>query len=459
MEWYLPVIWAGLIGVAVALYVILDGFDLGIGILFPAYRQERHRDLMVNTVAPFWDGNETWLVLGGAGLLVAFPKAYAVLMPAMYIPIILMLLALVFRGVAFEFRWVARTSKIWWDRAFWLGSTLAAFFQGVILGGMIQGVTVAGGQFAGGAFDWATRFSFLCGLGVVAGYALLGATWLVMKTEGALQDWARTKARLASFGVIAFIVLVSVWTPFLHEHIAARWFSWPNLLFFSPVPVITGLLFLWLWRALERGEAAPFLAAMGLFALCYLGLAISLFPYVVPHSLTLWDAATAPEGGRSRGQLGLYDKLSGMPAPSPINHPYIAGTDDADTLALHIGQTVTLTLLMHPTGKATLTSGVLPRKALALARDWVGPGLAAIAPSLRTGPVLVETDLAVEGQVRLPKVSVFGKDQNFLWRDTPATWRTDAILAATQAALLPDSPAELREGWIRVAPDTGNDDT
>jgi hypothetical protein len=163
-------------------------------------------------------------------------------------------------------------------------------------------------------------------------------------------------------------------------------------------------------------------------------------------------AATATEAGRSRGQLGLYDKLSGMPAPSAIDHPYIAGTDDADTLVLHIGQTVTLTILMHPTGKATLTSGLLPRKALALARDWVGKGLAAIAPSLRTGPVLVETDLDTEGQVRLPKVSVFGKDQNFLWRDTPATWRTDAILAATQTALLPDEPAELREGWIRVAP-------
>jgi hypothetical protein len=163
-------------------------------------------------------------------------------------------------------------------------------------------------------------------------------------------------------------------------------------------------------------------------------------------------AATAAEGGRSRGQLGLYDKQSGMPSPSPIEHPYIAGTDDADTLALHIGQTVTLTILMHPASKATLTSGLLPRKALALARDWVGKGLAAIAPSLRTGTVLVETDLDTQGEVRLPKVSVFGNDQNFLWRDTPATWRTDAILAATQTALLPDTPAEAREGWIRVAP-------
>jgi len=163
-------------------------------------------------------------------------------------------------------------------------------------------------------------------------------------------------------------------------------------------------------------------------------------------------ASTAPQGGRSRGQLGVFAQSAGLPEASGIVHPYIAGTDDADTLLLHLGQTVTLTILMHPAGKATLTSGVLPRKALALARDWVGPGLAAIAPSLRTGPVLVETDLAAEGQVRLPKVSVFGKDQNFLWRDTPASWRSDAILAATQTALLPDSPAEVREGWIRVAP-------
>jgi len=165
-------------------------------------------------------------------------------------------------------------------------------------------------------------------------------------------------------------------------------------------------------------------------------------------------AGAAADAGRSRGQLGLYAGVSGMPATSPIDHPYIAGTDDADTLALHLGQTVTLTIFMHPAGKASLTSGVLPRDAIALARDWVGPGLAAIAPSLRTGPVLVETDIDTEKQVRLPKVSVFGTNQNFLWRDTPATWRSDAILAATQTALLPDTPAEIREGWIRVAPDT-----
>jgi cytochrome bd ubiquinol oxidase subunit II len=295
MEWYLPVIWAALIGVAVALYVILDGFDLGIGILFPAFRRERDRDLMVNTVAPFWDGNETWLVLGGGGLWVAFPQAYAVLMPAMYIPIILMLLALVFRGVAFEFRWVARTSKIWWDRAFWLGSTLAAFFQGVILGGMIQGITVANGEFAGDPFDWATRFSVMCGLGVVAGYALLGATWLLIRTEGEVASRARELAKWLLLAVLGFMALVSLWTPIASERIAQRWFSHPNIRYLWPVPLVTALVAWCCWRWLETGrEVLPFLAAIGLFLLGYFGLVISWFPYLVPPSLTIWDTAAVP---------------------------------------------------------------------------------------------------------------------------------------------------------------------
>jgi cytochrome d ubiquinol oxidase subunit II len=295
MEWYLPVIWAALIGVAVALYVILDGFDLGLGILFPVFRSERHRDLMVNTVAPFWDGNETWLVLGGGGLLVAFPRAYAVLMPALYIPVILMLLALVFRGVAFEFRSVARTSKPWWDRAFWLGSTLAAFFQGVILGGLIQGITVANGEFAGGPFDWATPFSMVCGFGVIAGYALLGATWLPIRTEGEVADRARELAKPLILAVLAFMAVVSLWTPIASQHIAQRWFSRPNILYLWPVPLVTALVAWAGWRWLETGrEVLPFLAAVGLFLLGYLGLVISWFPYLVPPTLTVWDTAAVP---------------------------------------------------------------------------------------------------------------------------------------------------------------------
>src|SRR6186997_1452129 len=212
MEWYLPVIWAGLIGAAVALYVILDGFDLGIGILFPFAKEDKEQDQMINSIAPFWDGNETWLVLGGGGLWVAFPRAYAVVMPALYLPVIVMLLALVFRGVAFEFRTVAETSKRYWNFAFAAGSTLAAFCQGLILGGLIQGIAVANGEFAGGAFDWATPFAILCGLALVAGYALLGATWLIMKTEGSVATRARIEAKLLLFVVLGFMAIVSIWT-------------------------------------------------------------------------------------------------------------------------------------------------------------------------------------------------------------------------------------------------------
>ena len=289
-------IWTVIIALAVFMYVLLDGFDLGLGILFPFAPDDRARDAMMASIAPVWDGNETWLVMGGVGMFTAFPVAFAIIFPALYFPVLAMLLGLIFRGVAFEFRASAISSKQW-DRAFFWGSLVATFAQGCVLGKFVLGFKVNGGQYTGSTWDWVHPFVLAVGVGLVFGYALLGATWLVIKTEGALQDWARAKARLASFGVLAFIVLVSVWTPFLHDHIAARWFSWPNWLFFSPVPVISGALFLWLWRALKRGsDVAPFLAAMGLFALSYLGLAISVFPYIVPHTITLTEAATAPEG-------------------------------------------------------------------------------------------------------------------------------------------------------------------
>jgi cytochrome d ubiquinol oxidase subunit II len=295
MEWYLPVIWAALIGTAVAMYVILDGFDLGIGILFPFTKTERERDQMMNSVAPFWDGNETWLVLGGGGLLVAFPQAYAVIMPAFYLPVIVLLLALVFRGVAFEFRWVADTSKRYWNVAFAGGSTLASFCQGVILGGLIAGPKVENGVFAGGAFDWATPFAVVCGLGVVAGYALLGATWLVMKTDGAVAERARQQAKMLLLAVLGFMAVVSLWTPLAFPRIAERWFSLPNILYLWPVPLVTALTAYFAWRALEKGsEYAPFLASIGLFLLGYLGLVISSYPYHVPPTLTVWQTAAAP---------------------------------------------------------------------------------------------------------------------------------------------------------------------
>lgn len=294
MEWYLPVIWAALIGTAVVMYVILDGFDLGIGILFPFSRSEIERDQMMRTVAPLWDGNETWLVLGGGGLWVAFPKAYAVIMPAFYLPVIIMLLALVFRGVAFEFRTVSR-SKTWLNGAFTIGSTVAAFAQGVILGALIQGVPVRDGAYGGGSFDWATPFAFLCGLSLVAGYALLGATWLTMKTEGPVAERARKQAKVLLLAVLVCMGAVSLWTPLTQPRIADRWFSLPNFYFLWPVPVITALTAYLAWRWIEgKRDVLPFLATIVLFLLGFLGLVISNFPYLVPPTLTVWDTAAAP---------------------------------------------------------------------------------------------------------------------------------------------------------------------
>jgi cytochrome d ubiquinol oxidase subunit II len=295
LTWDLPLIWAGVIGMAVALYVILDGFDLGVGILFPFSRSEKERDQMIGSIAPFWDGNETWLVLGGVGLWVAFPRAYAVIMSALYLPVIVMVLALVFRGVAFEFRGMAATSKSYWNFAFSAGSALTAICQGVILGALIQGIAVKDGAFAGGVFDWATPFAFLCGLGVLAGYGLLGATWLVMKTDGDVAARAHQHAKILLLAVLGFMAAVSLWTPLAFERITARWFSIPNIFYLWPVPLVTAATAFACWRWLEQGrELVPFLAAIVLFLLGYAGIVISVFPYLVPPSLTIWDTAAAP---------------------------------------------------------------------------------------------------------------------------------------------------------------------
>jgi cytochrome bd ubiquinol oxidase subunit II len=295
MEWYLPVIWAGLIGTAVAMYVILDGFDLGVGILFPFSKKETERDQMMNSVAPFWDGNETWLVLGGGGLFVAFPQAYAIIMPAVYLPIILMLLALIFRGVAFEFRWVAQSSKGYWNFAFAAGSIAAAFTQGIVLGTLLQGIEVQNGEFAGGPFDWLTPFSLLCGAGVVAGYGLLGATWLILRTEGTVAARSRDQAKVLLVAVLVAMAIVSLWTPLQIERIAERWFTLPNFLYLSPIPIVTALLAFMVWKWLNDGsEYAPFVGTIGLFLFGYAGIVISSFPYLVPPTLTIWDTAAAP---------------------------------------------------------------------------------------------------------------------------------------------------------------------
>ena len=256
----LPLIWAGLIGVAVALYVILDGFDLGIGILFPFAKSDAERDRMLASIAPFWDGNETWLVLGGGGLLVAFPRAYSIIMPAFYLPIIVMLLSLVFRGVTFEFRGIAHR-KLFWNVVFAAGSTVAALCQGLVLGGMVQGVKIQNGAFAGGPFDWLTPFGVLCGCGVVAGYALLGATWLMLKTDGELARRSAAHAKELLVAVLLFMAAVSVYTPLALPRIAHRWFTLPNLFYLAPIPVLTVLIALAQWRSIgARSEAATFLA-------------------------------------------------------------------------------------------------------------------------------------------------------------------------------------------------------
>lgn len=286
----LALIWAGIIAFAVYAYVVLDGFDLGIGILFWRFRDRADRDLMFNSIAPIWDGNETWLVLGGGGLLATFPLAYAVLLPALYAPILAMLLALIFRGVAFEFR--ARTRARIWDFGFALGSTVATFCQGVALGAVIQGVAVEGRAYAGGWFDWLSPFSVMTGLGLIAGYALLGAGWLILKTGDDLQQRLFRIAWPLAVVLLAFIAAVSLWTPFLHDDIATRWFGWPNIAWLSPVPLLVAATAWWLYRGLAaRRERVPFFATLALFTLCFAGIGISLFPWIVPHSITIWQAA------------------------------------------------------------------------------------------------------------------------------------------------------------------------
>jgi cytochrome bd ubiquinol oxidase subunit II len=295
----LPLIWGVLIATAVFLYVLLDGFDLGIGIIFPFAPSDKCRDRMMNSIAPFWDGNETWLVLGAGGLFVAFPLAYSILLPAFYIPIIVMLLGLIMRGVAFEFRFKSEGKmRSVWSYAFHLGSLGAAFCQGMVLGAFVQGVHIDGRHFAGGPFDWATGFSVMTGIAVVFGYALLGATWLVMKTQDITQSWSRQVASYVLGFVGLFMALVSMSMPFLNECIKNFWFSAPHIYYLSVIPVITALLFVLVWRDLHMGqrEYRPFLASIGIFLMGYLGLALSLYPWIIPFQYTLWDAAASGPG-------------------------------------------------------------------------------------------------------------------------------------------------------------------
>lgn len=286
----LAIVSAGVIGFAILMYVVLDGFDLGIGILFPFAPDEGARHAMINSVAPVWDGNETWLVLGGGGLFVFFPTAYSIVLPAFYIPIMAMLFALIFRGVTFEFRHSAQTSVHLWNRSFFFGSLIAAFMQGILLGALVQGVKVEGVRYAGGMFDWLTPFSILTGIGTVAGYGLLGATWTIYKTAGDVQDWARKAAVTLGGAMLIAMAAVSVMTPLLHPAIAERWFGGINILYLSPVPLLTAVLAVVLfWSILAKRELLPFLSTIGLFVLGFFGIAVSLYPNIIPPSVAVWD--------------------------------------------------------------------------------------------------------------------------------------------------------------------------
>ena len=302
MEIYLPYIWAGLLTLAVFIYVLLDGFDLGIGILFPFAPKDEDRDLMMSSVAPVWDGNETWLVLGGGGLFAAFPKAYAALLPSVYMPIGFMLIALIFRGVAFEFRFSSTgVLRRVWDQAFHWGSVVATFSQGLILGAMVQGIALEDGRFAGGMFDWLTPFSFFTGCALIWGYVLLGSTWLIIKTEGELLAWARQMATVAMLIVIVCLAIVSITIPLLDVAAADRWgihyphIEWARLLPLVPIPVITIICCWLLAKSIlnKKTMYTPFIFSMLIFTLGYIGLIFSFFPYIVPYSLTIETAAAA----------------------------------------------------------------------------------------------------------------------------------------------------------------------
>lgn len=300
----LSFIWAVIIAFAILTYVILDGFDLGIGILFPFMPETEDRDLMMNTVAPVWDGNETWLVLGGGGLFAVFPLAYATALPALYMPLIIMLLALIFRGVAFEFRWRTERWKKVWDMAFFGGSIVAAFTQGIALGAMVQGIKIENRAYAGGWWDWLTPFSLSCGLAVIAGYALLGATWLNMKTEGHVQGKMQQYSWPLAFVTLGFIGIVSVWTPFKDPVYYERWFAWPTMVFSFAVPLMVVLATLSLFKGLkDKSDYRPFLSSLAIFVLCFAGIGISFYPNIIPPSLTIAEAA-APDSSLEFALVG-----------------------------------------------------------------------------------------------------------------------------------------------------------
>ena len=297
----LPTVWAFIIAFSIFAYVAMDGFDLGIGILFPVFAAGDERDQAMNSIAPVWDGNETWLVLGGGGLMAAFPLGFAIIMPAVYPLVIAMLLGLVFRGVAFEFRFRDPAHRRWWDAGFTLGSFVAAFAQGMILGALLQGIKIEGRSYSGGWLDWLTPFTLLTGIGTTMGYALLGAAWLIWKTEGRAQQHARRLAWKSFVGTLIAIAAVSAATPFLDYEYWRKWFAWPGVLATAQVPLLTAIVAALFVSAMRRdAEAAPFFLALALFALCFAGLGVS--------PLSLCGARHGDDLGRSRAgtQPGVH---------------------------------------------------------------------------------------------------------------------------------------------------------
>ena len=288
----LTLIWAGIIGFGIMMYVLMAGFDLGQGILYPFAPDENARDKMMNSVAPVWDGNETWLVLGGAGLLAAFPLVYSIFLPALYIGVFLLLAGLIFRGVAFEFRFKAKTSKYLWSWSFSVGSFVASFAQGAVVGAYIQGFETEGFAYSGGPLDWLTPFTVLTGFGLVIGYALLGSTWLIMKTDGEVQQWAYKITPKLLFGLMAVFAAVSIYTPFVDSSVMTRWFDGISLIW--ALPALALFCAVIVLRAVKKQQdGMPFVATMGIFLFSYLGLLASKWPYIVPPKFTIYDAASA----------------------------------------------------------------------------------------------------------------------------------------------------------------------
>lgn len=303
----LSLVWAIIILFGIMMYIIMDGFDLGIGILYPFFQEKDDRDLMMNTVAPIWDGNETWLVLGGAGLLAAFPLAYSVILSALSLPLLFMLMSLIFRGVAFEFRFRAtNTERHFWDKAFLGGSIAATFFQGMTLGAYLQGIKMANQAYAGGPLDWISPFSLFTGLGLLVTYALLGSTWLIFKTTGELQATCYKLSQRISIVLFAIIIIISIWTPLMDSRIAERWFTLPNLLWLSPVPLLVALVFYKLQAALKaKAETSPFIYTLCLVLLGYAGLGISIWPNIIPPEMTI-QAAAAPPQSQAFALVGAF---------------------------------------------------------------------------------------------------------------------------------------------------------